>query len=75
MKITYDAEADAVTITLREAPVADSVEDHPGVVLDYDDQGGLVAIEILDARNRIDAIDTIQFHIGGKGPAASQAAE
>ncbi len=36
MKVTYDTHADILTIILSDAPVAESDEDEPGVILDYD---------------------------------------
>ena len=49
VKVHYDTETNTLTITLRDSPVAESVEDKPGVILDYDDQGNLVSVELLDA--------------------------
>jgi YD repeat-containing protein len=54
MKVNYDAAADILTVILRDAPVAESDEDKPGVILDYDDQGNLVSIEVLDASTRVE---------------------
>jgi uncharacterized protein YuzE len=53
MKITYDPEADAVMISLREQPSQESREIHPGFVLDYDTAGNITAIEILHASKHI----------------------
>ena len=42
MKVTYDQVADTSTIILTETLVAESNEDKPGVILDYDEKGNLV---------------------------------
>ena len=41
------------TIIFADVPVAESDEDKPGVVLDYNASGNLVAVEIFDVSRRI----------------------
>jgi uncharacterized protein YuzE len=53
MRVIYDRETDTMTVILADAPVAESDEDKPGVILDYDDSGNLVSLEILDASRRV----------------------
>jgi len=53
MKVIYDPEVDVLSILLNDAPVEESDEDKPGVILDYDKAGNVVAIEILDASKRM----------------------
>jgi YD repeat-containing protein len=63
MKATYDPKTDTLTLELKPGPVAESDEDKPGVILDYDAQGNLVSIEILDASKRVDETRGIQFQV------------
>ena len=54
MKIEYDQQADAMYIRLRAGSVAESDEVRPGVVLDFDTQGQVLGIEMLDVSKRTD---------------------
>lgn len=54
MKIEYDQQADAMYIRLRAGDVAESEEVRPGVVLDFDAQGQVLGIEMLDVSKRTD---------------------
>lgn len=49
MKVKYDQEMDVLTIQLSDTPVEESDQDKPGVILDYDKDGKIVGIEILNA--------------------------
>lgn len=63
MKITCDSQADAMTIIFREANVENSDELQEGLIADYDAGGNMIAIEILDASERVDIPDGIEFSI------------
>jgi len=64
VKATYDARTDTLSIILQpDAEVAESHEDKPGVVLDYDRQGNLVSLEILDASIRVGDARRIEFEM------------
>jgi uncharacterized protein YuzE len=54
MKVNYDTKTDTLTVVLRDVPVAESDEDKPGVILDYDATGNIVSIEVLDASGRVE---------------------
>ena len=63
MKAKYDAKTDTFTIELSSAPIAESDEDKPGVILDYDALGNLVGLEVLDASKRVAEARTMQFQV------------
>lgn len=54
MKIIYDPEGDVLRIFFNNTPIEESDEDKPGVIIDYDKDGNVVGMEILDASKRID---------------------
>lgn len=54
MRVTYDTDTDSLSIILSDHPVVESDEEKPGVILDFDDRGNVVAMEILDASRRVD---------------------
>jgi uncharacterized protein YuzE len=53
VKVTYDPEVDVLRILLSDAPIEESDEDKPGVILDYDKEGNIVGLELLEASKRM----------------------
>ncbi|MBK7873945.1 MAG: DUF2283 domain-containing protein [Saprospiraceae bacterium] len=49
MKIKYDQSLDVLYIRLSDAPIKESDSEKPGIIIDYDENGAIVAIEILNA--------------------------
>ncbi|MCO6478549.1 MAG: DUF2283 domain-containing protein [Phaeodactylibacter sp.] len=52
MKIKYDQEVDILLIQLSDSAIYESDESKPGIILDYDREGNIIRIEILDASKR-----------------------
>ena len=66
MKATYDAQTDTLSIVFKvDAEIAESDEDKPGVILDYDAGGTLVSLEILDASTRVTETRRMEFEATG----------
>lgn len=63
MKVFYDPAIDTLTIILSDTAVAESDEDKPGVILDYDKNGNLVSLEILDASRRVNLPSRIEYQV------------
>ncbi len=63
MKVIYDLVTDTLTVIFTETPVAESDEDKPGVILDYDVSGNLVSLEILDASRRVTLPGRIEYQV------------
>ena len=43
--------------------MAESDEGNPGVILDYDERGDLVSMEILDASKRVTEAKKMEFQV------------
>jgi len=65
MRVRYDEEADALYIRLREAEYYESDEIREGFILDYDTDGNIIGIEILEASAHLAPADlsTVNFEI------------
>jgi uncharacterized protein YuzE len=65
MKIKYDEETDVLYIKLRESEYYESEEIGKGYILDYDEEGNIIGIEILEASTRftLAELSTVKFEI------------
>jgi uncharacterized protein YuzE len=54
MRVRVDHAADAVYLNLTDRPIKDSEEVADGIILDYDEAGRIVGVEILEASKRTD---------------------
>jgi len=63
MVIKYNKEADSVYIKLTEGKVAESDEDKKDIILDYDDSGNIIGIEILNASKKTDLPNAVTYEV------------
>ncbi len=68
MRVVYNAGTDTLTILLKDAQVAESDEDKPGIILDYDAAGDVVGMEILDASRRVTQPAQMIYEVAGQTP-------
>lgn len=53
MEAKYDAEVDVLRIHWSKAEINESDSISPGVILDYDSQGNVIGVEVLNASKKI----------------------
>ncbi len=63
MKVVYDVEVDIIRITLNEAVIEESDEEKPGLILDYDAEGNVVGMEILNASQRTSNPRSLEYAV------------
>ena len=65
MKVVYDQEVDVLRILFSTATIEESDEEKPGVILDYDGEGNIVGIEVLDASKRMENPRALDYAVTG----------
>ena len=60
MRVRVDHGADAIYLDLTDRPIENSEEVADGIVVDYDAEGRIVGVEILDASKRTDEPTTLK---------------
>jgi uncharacterized protein YuzE len=61
--VKYDRQSDTLRIRLSDTAIEESDELEPGLIVDYDEAGNVVGIELLDASEIIN--QTIEpVHVG-----------
>jgi uncharacterized protein YuzE len=66
MRVRFDEQADALYVRLGDSNVVESEELRPGLILDLDERGEVVGLEILGAAQRAPAPDLkhMDFEVG-----------
>ena len=75
MRMTYDREVDILRILFNDAPIEESDEQKPGLILDYDKDGNVVGLEMLHASRRIQEPDSVQFALASASSTPTLARE
>jgi len=63
MKVTYDPDVDVLRILLSNAAIEESDEEKPGLILDFDKEGNVVGLEILDASKRMENPRSLEYAV------------
>ncbi len=63
MKLSYYRDTDSLYIDLSARPSVETREVSEGVLLDYDEQGNLVGIDIDNASHKLDLSELVTSHL------------
>jgi len=53
VKIKYDPQTDILRLRFGDTPIEESDQVEPGIIVDYDAEGHIVGVELLDASELI----------------------
>lgn len=63
MKVKYNKEVDILIIQLATGEISESDESKPGIIIDYDNNGNILRIEVLDASKRADSPFRVEYEM------------
>jgi uncharacterized protein YuzE len=63
MKVKYDKEVDVLVFQIGKGKIMESDELKPGIILDFDQDGNIVRIEILDASKHSKAPFKVEYEM------------
>ena len=63
MVIRYEKELDIIYIKLSDGKVSESDEEKPGIILDYDESGNIIGIEILNASKKVNLPNGVLYEV------------
>lgn len=66
MKIIYDPETDTLSLLFNEALVSESDELREGLIIDYNQEGKIVSVEVLNASKNVTEPQSIVYEIRGQ---------
>ena len=53
MKVIFDPETDTLSLVFRDEQVAESDEAREGIIFDYNENGDVISIEVLEASEHV----------------------
>jgi len=63
MNIKFDKETDIIYLRFSDAEIAESDEEKPGIIIDYDKNGNIVGIELLEASKKVKKPGSLVYEI------------
>ena len=63
MKIKYDKEVDILYIQFSDSKIEDTDEERPGIIIDYDNLGNIIGIEVLNASQKMPQPMKLEYEV------------
>lgn len=63
MNIKFDKETDSIYLRFTDAEIAESDEEKSGIILDYDESGNIVGIELLNASRKMKKPGSLVYEV------------
>ena len=63
MRVVYDPKTDTLDLIFREGKIVESDEDKPGIIMDYDENGNVMSIEVLEASSKLSLPIGVSFEV------------
>ncbi|NJN00087.1 MAG: DUF2283 domain-containing protein [Phormidesmis sp. RL_2_1] len=77
MKVIYDSSKDILQISFNPSSIEETTQIAPGLILDYDEDGHVIGLELRKASQKLDNPYAITYTVGDangdKPPAKSKA--
>jgi uncharacterized protein YuzE len=64
MKVTYDSDQDILQISFNKRLVEETTQIAPGLILDYDEDGRVIGLELRQASKKVDNPYEMTYLIG-----------
>jgi uncharacterized protein YuzE len=64
MKVVYDPDKDILQIALIETNIEETAQIAPGLILDYDEDGNVIGLELRKASQKMDSPYAMCYLVG-----------
>ncbi|MEL6469173.1 MAG: DUF2283 domain-containing protein [Cyanobacteria bacterium J06614_10] len=64
MKVTYDPDLDILQFAFKQVLIEETTQIAPGLVLDYDEDGRVIGLELRQASKKIENPYEITYQVG-----------
>lgn len=64
MKVVFDPTQDILQVSFKATLIQETSQIAPGLILDYDEDGNVIGLELRKASQKIDDPHTINYSVG-----------